>query len=53
VARTASLLIVLWTGRKPAKGTWEMIQVYPIGWAGLEEREGRLAGLQAADDSQE
>jgi Transposase DDE domain len=39
----ASLLIVLWTGRKPSKRTWEMIQFYLIGWASLEELERHLA----------
>lgn len=47
VALIASLLIVLWTGCKPTKRTWEMIQFYLIGWATLEELElhiGVLAG---------
>lgn len=47
VALIASLLIVLWTGRKPSKRTWEMIQFYLIGWATLEELERHLAGLPA------
>jgi hypothetical protein len=37
VALIASLLIVLWTGCKPTKRTWEMIQFYLIGWASLDE----------------
>jgi hypothetical protein len=37
VALIASLLIVLWTGCKPTKRTWEMIQFYLIGWANLDE----------------
>ena len=45
VALIASLLIVLWTGRKPTKRTWEMIQFYLIGWASLEELEDHLATL--------
>lgn len=45
VALIASLLIVLWTGRKPTKRTWEMLQFYWIGWAELEELERHLAGL--------
>jgi hypothetical protein len=45
VALIASLLIVLWTGRKPTKRTWEMIQFYLIGWASLEELERHLADL--------
>jgi hypothetical protein len=45
VALIASLLIVLWTGRKPTKRTWEMIQFYLIGWASLEELDKHLAHL--------
>jgi hypothetical protein len=45
VALIASLLIVLWTGRKPTKRTWEMIQFYLIGWASLEELEQHFANL--------
>jgi Transposase DDE domain len=48
VALIASLLVVLWTGRKPAKRTWEMIQFYLTGWASLEELERHLAGLEPA-----
>jgi len=47
VALIASLLIVLWTGRKPSKRTWEMIQLYLMGWASLSELEAHLAGLPA------
>ena len=36
-ALIASLLIVLWTGRKPTKRTWEMLQFYFQGWASLDE----------------
>jgi hypothetical protein len=45
VALIASLMIVLWTGRKPTKRTWEMIQFYLIGWATLEELEEHIAKL--------
>jgi hypothetical protein len=41
-ALIASLLIVLWTGRKPTKRTWEMLQFYFQGWASLEEVEMHL-----------
>jgi IS4 transposase len=37
VALIASLLIVLWTGCKPTKRTWEMIQFHLMGWASLDE----------------
>lgn len=48
-ALIASLLVVLWTGRKPTKRTWEMIQLYLMGWASLEELEAHLTKLKAAD----
>lgn len=48
VALIASLLIVLWTGRKPTKRTWEMIQYYLMGWASLEELERHLVTAPAA-----
>jgi hypothetical protein len=43
VALIASLLITLWTGQKPSKRTWEMLQFYLLGWASLEELEAHLA----------
>lgn len=42
VAVIASLMIVLWTGCKPTKRTWEMIQFYLIGWASLDELEQHI-----------
>jgi IS4 transposase len=53
VALIASLLITLWTGRKPSKRTWEMIRFYLLGWASLEELETHLAQLQAKDQAKE
>lgn len=44
-ALIATLLIVLWTGRKPCKRTWEMIQFYLSGWASEEEVLGHLRQL--------
>jgi hypothetical protein len=49
IALIASLLIVLWTGRKPNKRTWEMIQLYLMSWANLEELERHLASLPPAE----
>jgi len=49
VALIASLLITLWTGRKPNKRTWEMIQFYLQGWASLAELEAHLAKQQAKE----
>ena len=45
-ALIASLLIVLWTGRKPTKRTLEMLQFYFAGMADLEEVEAHIASLQ-------
>jgi Transposase DDE domain len=44
VALIASLLVVLWTGRKPSRRTWEMLPYDLIGWARVEEVERHLAG---------
>jgi len=41
----ASLLIALWTGRKPTLRTIEMIRFYLSGWADAEELEAHIAGL--------
>jgi len=41
-ALIASLLIVLWTGLKANKRTWEMLQFYFMGWATLAELERHL-----------
>lgn len=38
----ASLLITLWTGLKPTKRTWEMIQFYFMGWATTDELQNHL-----------
>jgi hypothetical protein len=46
VALIASLLITLWTGRKPTKRTWEMLQFYFTGWASEEELMAHLASLK-------
>jgi hypothetical protein len=43
VALIASLLVVLWTGRKLNRRTWEMIQFYLSGWATLDELERHMA----------
>ena len=49
-ALIASLLIVLWTGRKPTKRTYEMLCLYLMGWANENEVEAHLARLAAASD---
>jgi hypothetical protein len=38
-ALIASVLLVLWTGRKPTKRQWETLQLYWMGWVTLEELE--------------
>jgi len=52
-ALIASLLIRLWTGRKPTKRTFEMICLYFQGWASLEELIGHIEGLKAQDQKQQ
>jgi hypothetical protein len=51
VALIVSMLVTLWTGRKPNKRTWEMIQLYFQGWASLAELERHLAQQQAKDEA--
>ena len=36
-ALIASVLLVLWTGRKPTRRQWETLQLYWLGWVSLEE----------------
>ena len=43
-ALIASVLLVLWTGRKPTKRQWEALQLYWMGWVSVEELEAVLAG---------
>ena len=42
----ASLLISVWTGRKPTKRTFEMVCLYFSGWASLEELVAHIETLQ-------
>lgn len=44
-ALIASVLIVLWTGRKPTKRQWEALQLYWIGYAELGDLE-RIFGAK-------
>jgi len=44
-----SMLIALWTGRKPTLRTIEMIRFYFIGWADLDELETHIAKLHMLD----
>lgn len=46
VALLASLLITLWTGRKPTKRTFEMLCHYFAGWASAAELATHLEGLK-------
>jgi hypothetical protein len=46
VAILASLLISLWTGKKPTKRTYEMVQFYFSGWASEAELLAHFARLQ-------
>jgi len=46
VAILASLLVSLWTGRKPTRRTFEMIMLHLQGWASAEEVQAHIARLQ-------
>ena len=45
----ASLLISLWTGKKPTKRTLEMVQFYFIGMASWEELQAHIEKLEKHD----
>ena len=45
----ASLLISLWTGRKPTKRTFEMVCLYFSGWADEEELLSHIESLKKHD----
>jgi IS4 transposase len=49
-ALIASMLITLWTGRKPTKRTFEMLCYYFMGWADDEELFNHLEKLKQADN---
>ena len=46
VAVLASLLVSLWTGRKPTQRTFEMICLYFQGWATAEELTRHIESLK-------
>lgn len=46
LAIIASMLIALWTGKKPTLRTVEMLRFHFTGWATLEELEAHIAKLQ-------
>ena len=48
-ALIASLLITIWTGRKPTKRTFEMISLHFMGWASDEELERHIEQLKSND----
>ncbi len=48
-ALIASMLITIWTGRKPTKRTFEMIALHFMGWASDEELERHIAQLKSND----
>jgi hypothetical protein len=47
LAIIASMLIALWTGKKPTLRTVEMLRFYFTGWASLEELDAHIIKLQA------
>lgn len=46
LAIIASMLIALWTGKKPTLRTVEMLRFYFTGWASLEELQAHIAKLK-------
>lgn len=50
-ALIASMLITLWTGRKPTKRTFEMLCYYFMGWADDEELLAHVEKLKQADNT--
>jgi hypothetical protein len=51
-ALIASLLVVLWTGKKPTKRTFETICFYFAGWASDEDLRRHLESLTPADKTE-
>jgi len=49
-ALIASMLITIWTGRKPTKRTFEMLCYHFMGWADDEELFNHLEKLQLSDN---
>jgi len=49
-ALIASLLVRLWTGRKPTKRTYEMVCFHFLGWVSEVELTDHIEGLQPAVD---
>jgi hypothetical protein len=50
LAIISSLLITLWTGRKPTARTLEMLQHYFMGWATEDELKAHLEKLKKQDE---
>jgi hypothetical protein len=48
-ALIASMLVTLWTGRKPTKRTFEMLCFYFAGWASDEDLLAHIARLKAPE----
>jgi len=52
-ALLASMLITLWTGRKPTKRTFEMLSLYFLGWASEHELARHIETLNPQENSQQ
>jgi hypothetical protein len=50
-ALLASMLITLWTGRKPTKRTFEMLSLYFLGWASEHELARHITTLNPLEPS--
>ena len=52
-ALIASMLVVLWTGKKPTKRTFELLCFYFAGWVGDEELLEHLSRLEQAEEARQ
>lgn len=52
-ALLASMLITLWTGRKPTKRTFEMLSFYFLGWTSEHELVRHIETLNPLENSQQ
>ena len=53
MALIASLLIRVWTGRKPTKRTFEMLHFYFMGWASAAELQAHFDELEKKERAKE
>ena len=52
-ALISSMLVVLWTGKKPAKRTFELLCFYFAGWVGDEELPRHPSRREQAEEARQ